>query len=255
MEDTNAMRLAGRRILVTGAGSGIGAATAMLFGKEGARLALLDQRLGDVAAVARALEGSLAYECDVARADEVSGTVAQAISALGGLDGVVNVAGIDLLREFAAMTTSEWQKVLDVNLTGPMHVCRAALPALRASGRGTIVNIASAAGLRPLANRTAYCASKAGLVMFTKALALELAALEIRANVVCPGVIDTPMLRASYESAKDPQAAFREIISRPAMGRVGTADDIAQAALYLSGEESLYTTGSTLTVDGGRAFH
>jgi NAD(P)-dependent dehydrogenase (short-subunit alcohol dehydrogenase family) len=142
-----------------------------------------------------------------------------------------------------------------VNIDGPMYVCKAALPALIAHGSGTIVNVASGAALRPLANRTAYCASKAALVMFTKALALELAPLGIRANALCPGVIDTPMVRVSYENAADPEEALREILSRPALARLGTVEEIANAALYLTGEESSYTTGSALVVDGGRAFH
>jgi NAD(P)-dependent dehydrogenase (short-subunit alcohol dehydrogenase family) len=136
-----------------------------------------------------------------------------------------------------------------------MHVCKAALPALIAHDGGTIVNVASGAALRPLANRTAYCASKAALVMFTKALALELAPLGIRANALCPGVIDTPMVRVSYENAADPEAALREILSRPALVRLGTVEEVANAALYLTGDESSYTTGSALVVDGGRAFH
>ena len=249
------MRLSKRRILVTGAGSGIGAGVAGLFHREGARLALLDVQEDALKGTADRLDDVLALRCDVSDADEVSAAVSQAIQNLGGLDGVVNVAGIDLIRDFASMTPSEWRKVQAVNIDGPMYVCKAALPALIAHGRGTIVNVASGAALRPLANRTAYCASKAALVMFTKALALELAPLGIRANALCPGVIDTPMVRVSYENAADPEMALREILSRPALARLGTIEEIANAALYLTGDESSYTTGSALVVDGGRAFH
>lgn len=249
------MRLQGRRIVVTGAGSGIGEAVAALFDAHGARLALLDVREKAVREVSGRLSGAVALPCDVGDEEAVAAAVGEAARAMGGIDGVVNVAGIDLIRDFAGMRTQEWRQVMRVNLDGPMHVCKAALPALQAQGRGTIVNVASGAGLRPLANRTAYCAAKAGLVMFTKALAMELAPGGIRVNAVCPGVIDTPMLRVSYENADDPQAALREILARPAMGRVGEPADIAHAALHLTGDESRYTTGAALAVDGGRVFH
>lgn len=248
------MRLSKRRILVTGAGSGIGAGVAELFHREGAELALLDIQDDALKEVADRI-GALALHCDVSDADQVSAAVSQAVGSLRGLDGVVNVAGTDLIRDFASMTMPEWRKVQAVNVDGPMLVCKAALPALVADGGGTIVNVASGAALRPLANRTAYCASKAALVMFTKALALELAPLGIRANALCPGVIDTQMVRVSYENAPDPQAALREILSRPVLARLGTVEEVANAALYLTGNESSYTTGSTLVVDGGRTFH
>lgn len=249
------MRLAGRRILVTGAASGIGLAVARLFAGEGARLALLDLRRPEDDGERRA-DGSgdaLAVACDVARADQVEDAVATAAAHLGALDGIVNAAGVDLVCDFESMQPRDWERVMAVNLTGPMLVCRAALPHL--AGPATIVNVASAAALAPLDRRAAYCASKAGLVMLTKALALELAPRAVRCNAVCPGVIDTPMLRASYEKAPDPDAAYRAIVGRNAMRRVGAADDIARAVLYLSAADSGFVTGTTLTVDGGRAFH
>lgn len=249
------MRLQGRCILVTGAGSGIGAGVAELFHHEGARLALLDLQREAVENTARRLNGALALACDVSDADEVSAAVSHSSEALGGLDGIVNVAGIDLICDFASMSVSEWRRVQAVNVDGPMHVCKAALPALVAHGCSTIVNVASGAALRPLASRSAYCASKAALVMFTKALALELAPHGVRANALCPGVIDTQMVRESYEKEADPEAALREILRRPAMARLGSIEEVAHAALYLTGNESGYTTGSTLVVDGGRVFH
>lgn len=142
------MRLAGRRVLVTGAASGIGLATARLFQREGARVAMLDR---DGAALTKAAgDGAAALVCDVAEEGQVRAAVAQAAAALGGLDGVVNSAGIDLMRPFEQMTAAEWARVMAVDLTGPMLVCHAALPALKQAGRGTIVKIASGAALRPL---------------------------------------------------------------------------------------------------------
>jgi NAD(P)-dependent dehydrogenase (short-subunit alcohol dehydrogenase family) len=146
--------------------------------------------------------------------------------------------------------------VIGVNLTAPMLVCRAALPAMRAAGRpGSIVLISSGAGLRPLPDRTAYCASKAGVVMFGKSLAIELSADGIRVNAICPGIIDTPMFRRSWEKAKDPQAELAMILDRYVIRRIGKPEEIAAAALYLTSDEAAYVTGTALAVDGGRTFH
>ena len=247
------MRLRGRRVLVTGAASGIGLAVARLFLSEGAKVAMLDR---DEAALAKTgADGATALVCDVADERQVRATVAQAVAALGGLDGVVNSAGIDLMRPFYQMTAAEWARVMAVDLTGPMLVCHAALPALKQAGRGTIVNIASGAALRPLEHRTAYCAAKAGLVMFGKTLAVDLAAEHIRVNAICPGIVDTPLFRSSWTGAADPEAELARILERYVIKRPGEPEEIAQAALYLTSDESSFVTGAALAVDGGRTFH
>jgi NAD(P)-dependent dehydrogenase (short-subunit alcohol dehydrogenase family) len=247
------MRLAGRRVLVTGAASGIGLAIARLFRREGAGVAMLDR---DKAELARVLvDGAVPLDCDVTDERRVREAVAAGAASLGGLDGVVNSAGIDLMRPFESMTVEEWTRVMAVDLTGPMLVCHAALPALRAAGRGTIVNIASGAALRPLEQRTAYCAAKAGLVMFGKTLAVDLAPYHIRVNAICPGIIDTPLFRASWAGAADPESELTRILDRYVIKRPGQPDEIAHAALYLTGDESSFVTGAALAVDGGRTFH
>ncbi|GGG49653.1 short-chain dehydrogenase [Caldovatus sediminis] len=247
-------RLRGRRVLVTGAASGIGRATARRFAAEGARVALLDRDATGLEAAARE-GGGTPLPCDLLDTAAVAPAVERAAAALGGLDGVVCAAGVDLIRKVEAMSPEDWARVIGVNLTAPMLVCRAALPAMRASGGGAIVLIASGAGLRPLPDRTAYCASKAGVVMFGKTLAIELAADNIRVNAICPGIVDTPMFRRSWERAADPQAELAVILDRYAIKRIGTPEEIAAAALYLVSDEAGYVTGAALAVDGGRTFH
>ena len=249
------MRLADRHVLVTGAASGIGLAVSRLFAREGARVAMLDRDETRLTKEAPSVEGAVTVVCEVSDEASVRRSVADAGARLGGLDGVVNCAGVDLMRPFEAMTSEEWTRVLTVDLTGPMLVCHAAVPLMKRAGRGTIVNIASGAGLRPLENRTAYCTAKAGLVMFGKTLAMDLAPYGIRVNAICPGIIDTPMFRGSWENAPDPQAELEKILERYVIKRTGQPEEIAYAALYLTGDESSFVTGTALAVDGGRTFH
>lgn len=245
-----------RQLIVSGGASGIGLAVARMAVARGARVALLDRDTAALAEAVRLLgEAALALECDVSDAPAVRTAVDRAAQWLGGVDALVNSAGIDALKSLEATSDEEWARVLAVNLTGPMLVCRAALSHLRAAGGGSIVNIASGAGLRPLPNRTAYCASKAAVIMFGKSLAIETAADGIRVNAVCPGAIDTPLFRTSYENADDPERALAEIRERYALGRIAAPEEVAEAVLYLSGPGASYITGTALAVDGGRTFH
>jgi NAD(P)-dependent dehydrogenase (short-subunit alcohol dehydrogenase family) len=238
-------RLSGRRVLVTGAASGMGQAIAELFAAEGAALALLDRDAAGLASVAAAL-GSFHAVCDVAAAPEVDDAVAASVQALGGLDGVVNAAGILVTRPFAEFDRATWDRLLAVNLTGPFNILQAALPALQAAPGATIVNIASVSGYMPMAGTTGYAASKAGLIMFTKSLAFDLGP-GIRANCICPGVIRTEMTRYLWENPEHAQRAG----DRVALKRLGTPEDVARAALYLSAADSGFTTGTEILVDGG----
>jgi NAD(P)-dependent dehydrogenase (short-subunit alcohol dehydrogenase family) len=244
--------LSGRRILVTGAASGIGRATAALFVQRGARVALLDRDSG-VGKVTAAIGGAIGLVADVADEAAVGHAVAEAAARLDGLDGVVNSAGIDLVKPVTDMTPMEWNRLLAVNLSGPFHVCRAAAPWLRQAAEATVVNVASGAGLVPLKHRTAYCASKAGLVMFTKTLAIELA--PVRVNAFCPGIIDTPLFRQSFENEPDPDAELRRILDRYLIKRAATPEEAAQVVLFLTSRASSIMTGVALAGDGGRTFH
>ena len=254
------MRLAGRRILITGAASGIGQATAALFRDEGAAVAMLDCDAELLDQACREIAQGDGPEvvmlvADVTDDERVTQAVRDAAGALGGLDGLVGAAGVDLLKPFGETTLAEWRSVLDINLTGAFNVTSAALPYLRSASHGTVVHVASGAALRPLAARTAYCVSKAGLVMFAKALAVDLSPLEIRVNAICPGIIETPMFRQSIDAADDPDAELERVFDRYLIRRIGRPLDIANAALYLSSTESAHVTGTSLSVDGGRSFH
>jgi NAD(P)-dependent dehydrogenase (short-subunit alcohol dehydrogenase family) len=247
--------LAGRRILVTGGAKGIGLASVTRFQAEGARVAALDKDARALAALRGRVETVHIVEADVADVASVTAAVADGVAALGGLDGLVNAAGIDLVADIEAMQPEDWSRVLAVNLTGPMLVMRAAFPHLRASGGGTIVNVSSGAGLSPLKHRTAYCASKAGLQMASKALAMEAAAFGIRVNTVCPGAVETELFRSGIDAAPDPQAAYEAVRARYALQRVAAPEEIAAAILWLTSAESSYVTGAAIAVDGGRTFH
>jgi len=245
-----------RRFLVSGAASGIGLAAARMALQRGARVCLLDRDRASLEAAARSLgEDALPVVCDVADPVAVYAAVEEGARWLGGIDAVVNSAGVDSLVPLERLSDDEWSRTLAINLTGPMLICRAALPHLRSAGGGTIVNVSSAAGLSPLLHRTAYCAAKAGVIMFGKALAIEAAPDGIRVNSVCPGAVDTPLFRSSYEQGDDPERELEAIRQRYAMRRIAAPEELAEAILYLSGPGSSYITGTALAVDGGRTFH
>jgi len=248
------MRLRGRRAVITGGASGIGHATARQFVAEGAGVVLLDR---DAAGLARASAelGIPGLAVDVADPDAVTGAIGAAAATLGGIDAVVNAAGISRWAGLADTTPALWRSVMAVNLDGPFHVCRAALPHLRRAGGGSIVNLASAAGLVPRPGYVAYGASKGGLIMLTRTLALDLAPEGIRVNAICPGAILTPMVTGNLDAAPDREIAERAMLARYAMGRLGTAAEVAEAVVFLTSAEASFITGSALGVDGGSAFH
>ena len=238
-----------RRILITGAASGMGRGIAELFAAEGAALALLDRDEDGVRDTCEAL-GAAGYRCDVTDRAAVVGIVQQAGQALGGLDGVVNAAGILDIKPFGSLDPDSWDRMIAVNLTGPFNVVHAALPFLRAAAQATIVNIASTSALMPMAGTTGYSASKAGLLMFTKCLGFDLGPT-IRANSICPGVIKTEMTRYLWENPEHGARAAERV----AIKRLGEVDDVARAALFFTSADSAFTTGAWLPVDGGFAWH
>jgi NAD(P)-dependent dehydrogenase (short-subunit alcohol dehydrogenase family) len=248
--------LPGRHVLVAGGAKGIGAATVERFMAEGAKVAILDRDASAVNDLAARSAGSyFGTVADVSDPRAVVEAVSACARELGALDGVVNAAGIDLVADIEAMSVEAWDRVLTVNLRGPMLVMRACYPHLKAAGGGTIVNVSSGAGLLPLQNRMAYCASKAGLQMASKSLAMEAAEFKIRVNTVCPGAVETDLFRKGLEETPDPKAAYEAVRARYALRRIGGAEEIAAAILWLTSNESSYVTGAAIAVDGGRTFH
>jgi len=248
-------RLSGKVALITGGGTGIGRACALLFGAEGARVAIAGRRTGPLEEVRRGIEGAggsaLAVACDVTERASVEAAVAAIMGDLGRLDVVVNNAGAVVVATVEETSDEEWRRVLDANLTGTFLVSRAVLPALRKAGGGSIVNIASILGLVSRKQRAAYSAAKAGVVGLTRAMALDHAHENIRVNCVCPSIIETELGLQSIAKAPDPQAERRRRAAEIPLGRMGKPEDVAQMALYLASDESAWVTGAALPLDGG----
>lgn len=243
-------RFEGRRIYVTGAASGIGRATAHILAAEGAKVALVDVNGVGLAETAAATGGE-AFTLDVRDGAAVDRSVAEAAARFGGLDGVVNCAGVGVNAPLPQLTTEIWEHVLAVNLTAPYRISRAALPWLKQSPAASIVNVSSGAGLLPTSPGTgAYSASKAGLLGLTKALALELAPA-IRVNAVCPGITRTGMMADMLGENPD-EAPFVQLY---AIKRTAAPSEIANTIVFLLSEEASFVTGAVLAADGGRTFH
>jgi NAD(P)-dependent dehydrogenase (short-subunit alcohol dehydrogenase family) len=244
-------RLAKRRVLVTGGGRGLGRAIALAAAREGAAVGLLGrtpQTLEETAAEARS-HGVPATSAvaDVADASAVEAAVGRLSEALDGLDGLVTAAAVDCAwAPTGEMQLAEWDRTIAVNLSGAFYCCRFALPHLVAAGSGTIVNITSVAGERAWAEDVAYNASKAGVELLTRTIAVEYAARGVRANCLAPGVIDAGM--TNDLPAGDERDRLRRL--HPA-GRFGTAEEVAEAAVWLLSDAASFTTGATLRVDGG----
>ncbi len=236
-------QLNGRKFIVTGAASGMGRAIAQRFAAEGAAVVLLDRNEAGASEVAAGL-GATAFGCDVADRGQVDDVVARAGEALGGIYGIVNAAGDT--APIDELTPESWDQMLAVNLTGPFNVIKAALPRLREAAWASIVNISSVSGLMPMPGTSGYSASKAGVLMFTRCLGMDLGPT-IRANAICPGVIETEMTRYISENPEHSARAAERV----ALKRLGQTEDVVRAALFLSTEESAFTTGAALPVDGG----
>jgi NAD(P)-dependent dehydrogenase (short-subunit alcohol dehydrogenase family) len=246
-------RLEGRTALITGAASGIGRQAALLFAAEGAAVLIADRdgAAGDgvAAEIAGAGGSARSVACDVSKSDDVAAAVAEAERAFGALHVVFNNAGIFPDADGSPVDTDEavWEQVMSVNLKGVFLGCKHGIPALLRAGGGSIINTASfVAVVGAATSQIAYTASKGGVLAMTREIAVEYARQGIRANALCPGPVNTPLLE---ELLADPAARARRLVHVP-MGRLAEASEIAQAALYLASDESSYVSGSTFMVDG-----
>lgn len=231
--------------VVTGGASGIGAATARLLQTRGARVAVLDRSTDG------APDGVLALRCDLTDSSGVDEAVTTVVGELGGLDIVVNNAGIGAVGDVAENDDAEWARVLDVNVIGIARVTRAALPHLRRSPHAAVVNTCSAVAFVGVKQRALYSASKGAVLALTLAMAADHAAEGIRVNAVAPGTADTPWVARLLSAAEDPDAAAEALRQRQPLGRLVTADEVAHAIASLASPSAASTTGTVLRVDGG----
>ena len=239
---TLSSRFQGRVLLATGGASGIAAATARRFANEGGRVAVLDLDGERAAAVASELDGSAGIACDVGDESSVEDAVREARERLGGIDCVLNAAGIVQFAPIEELSLADWNRMLAVHLTGTFLVCRATLPHLRAAGGGSIVNLASTAALLARPHLAAYAAAKGGIISFSRQLALEAGPDNVRVNVIAPGSVRTPMTRPVYSEGAVPQSI---------QARVAEPEEIATTACFLFSDESSFFTASLLVADGG----
>jgi meso-butanediol dehydrogenase / (S,S)-butanediol dehydrogenase / diacetyl reductase len=249
------MKLAGKVALVTGAGSGIGQAIALLFAAEGARVGVADfSEAGGNATVSQihAAGGDAEFfRVDVSRSAEVKATVDGVLQRWGQLDILCNNAGIGVAATVVETAEEDWDRTLAVDLKGVFLGCKYAIPPMIAHGGGVIVNTASVAGQVGVLNRAAYCAAKAGVVGLTKSVAVDYVGQNIRINAICPGTVDSPWIQKILSAQPDPVAERQRMVERQPMGRMGEPAEIARAALYLACDDSAFVTGTALVIDGG----
>ncbi len=246
--------LAGKVALITGGASGIGRATALLFGREGAAVVVHDLKeegRGTAEAILAAGGRASFLHGDVTRASDCQAAVQRALSEFGGLHVLVNNAGIIRRASVVDTTEEEWDRVMAVNVKSVFLLSKAAIPVLARGGGGVIVNTASGWGIDGGRNAASYCASKAAVVNLTRAMALDHAEQNIRVNCVCPGDTDTPMLREEARQLGQDVRGFLAGAAKRPLGRMGRPEEIAQVILFLASDASSYVTGTPLIVDGG----
>jgi NAD(P)-dependent dehydrogenase (short-subunit alcohol dehydrogenase family) len=237
--------------VVTGAASGIGRSVAGHFARAGASVAMLDHNEEQGRGVCRDLQGAEFFPCDVSSESQVSGAIQKIATRFGGISCLVNNAGIVLVKDVEACSVADWDRVFDVNVKSIFLMVKYCLPFLRREKGASVVNVSSVSGLVAQKGTPAYVASKGAVLMLSKALALDLAGDGIRVNCVCPGITDTPMLRAHAGATNDPELTLRQRTSRVPLARMLSPDEIADAVLYLASERASGITGTELVIDGG----
>lgn len=246
------MKLKGKIALVTGAGSGIGKETAIRMAREGATVHCADIRAEAARETAAGIGGTAtALTLDVTSGPAAKAAIDGIVARDGRLDILVNNAGITIVGSIMDLSEEEWDRELDINLKSIFLMSRAAWPHMVAQNGGVILNTASIAGITAIPADAAYCASKAGVIMLTKCMAVDGAKAGIRVNCVCPGFIDTPMIHGYFADQPDPEAARAYAVRLHPLGRLGRPDDIADAFVHLASDEAKWATGTAQVVDGG----
>jgi 3(or 17)beta-hydroxysteroid dehydrogenase len=247
-------RVDGKIALITGGASGIGLATANLFADEGASVVVTDLHEPRTAAAATTLARCAKfYALDVTREDQWIAVTDAVVAALARIDIVVNCAGVALLKDIEATTLNDWRALMAVNLDGTFLGCKHAVRVMKDRGGGSIVNMSSVAGIVGAANLAAYSASKGAVRLLTKSVALHCArkGYNIRCNSVHPSFAETPMLQSMIESARDPQKMAANYASAAPLGRLAQPIEVARTILFLASDESAFTTGAEMVIDGG----
>ena len=250
-------RLAGKVAMITGAGSGIGRAAALLFGREGAAVVAVDVRADAAEETAKQVEAdggrAVGLAADVADDDQVRAAVDAAVQTFGGLQVLYNNAGVNSRGSVLDATEEDWHRCFAVNVTGTFLCSRAAAPVMLAGGGGSIVNQASVAGLVGIANFAAYCAAKGAVIALTRSMSVDLAPQGVRVNAIAPGTVFTPLMEPmlTARGGGDLATGLAMTVQKYPIGRLGTPEDIAAVALFLAGDESGFLTGSVVTADGG----
>ena len=243
------MRFAGKKALVTGAAGGIGAAIVGKLRAEGARVAVADRDVSSLEAEAR-LPGDLLAK------DYADGLPEAARKALGGLDIVVNNAGVITRNDVTKTSDADWSLSLGVNVEAPFRICRAAIPIMAAAGGGAIVNVASCWGLRPGPGHAVYCMTKAAIASLTQCMGMDHAHQKVRINAVAPNEVNTPMLRTGFiKRGFDPDTAVADLGKTVPLGRIAEPEDIADVVLFLASDAARYMCGSIVEVNGGKAVY
>ena len=249
------MRLAGRAAIVTGAGSGIGRASAVLFAKEGAFVALVDRDEAGLQETLATIEGAKGeaslHVGDVGEADFAKATVGDVVARRGRLDVLMTAAGFSCGGTVLTTDPADWDAVFRTNVGGTWLWARAVVPQMQKQGKGSIITVASQLAIAGGKGNAAYIASKGAIISLTQTMAVDFATDGIRVNAIAPGAIDTPLLRRSFARHADPDPVREASRNRHAMKRFGEAVEVAEAALFLASDASSFTTGTVLPVDGG----
>jgi NAD(P)-dependent dehydrogenase (short-subunit alcohol dehydrogenase family) len=245
-------RLQGKIGIVTGAGSGIGRACAIALAREGARVALIGRRKDRVEEVAHEI-GDLAFAipADISKTNEMTCLLDETVSRFGGLNFLLNNAGVLHVGNAEQITEDQWDQTFDLNVRAVWLLSRASLPHMRKAGGGSIMNVASTLGVVGARNRAAYAPSKGAVVLLTKSMAIDHGHENIRVNAICPSFVETELTERILGQAVDPAAIRRERTAAHPIGRLGRPEDIAGLAVYLASDESSWVTGAVLPVDGG----